>query len=170
MDITPIIAWLAPIISTIIITAATASINSQVKRHEQVADERHAETEAKRKVEEEWRDKIDALIEEQGKALKSVADEREGWYAWREEVIKCMDAQDERIGMVLQSQCTQMRSDIIHKCHRYLDDLGAASVEEKEALYAEHMEYAAMCEANQIVNSFVDGLVQRVMQLPERDM
>lgn len=170
MDITPIITWLAPIVSTIIITAASASINSQVKRHEQIADERHAETEAKRRVEEEWRARIDALIEEQGRALQSVADDRTEWYSWRDEIIRCMDTQDERIGMVLQSQCTQMRSDIIHKCHRYLDDLGAASVEEKEALHEEHEEYSAMCKANDIVNSFVDTLVERVMALPEREI
>lgn len=50
-----IIAWAAPIASTIIVTAATASINAHIKRRDQVADERHAETEAKRKAEAEWR-------------------------------------------------------------------------------------------------------------------
>ena len=36
-----IISWLAPILSTIIITAATVSINAQAKKHERVAEERH---------------------------------------------------------------------------------------------------------------------------------
>lgn len=137
-----LIAWAAPIVSAIIVTAATASINSHIKRRDQVADERHAETEAKRKAEAEW----------------------------REDVTKRLGEQDERIATILQAQCSQMRSDIIHKCHRYLDDLGKASTEEKEALKAEHEEYSAMCEANDIVNNFVDLMVQRVMELPERDV
>lgn len=137
-----IIAWAAPIASTIIVTAATASINSHIKRRDQVADERHAETEAKRKAEAKWRDGV----------------------------TKRLDGQDERIATILQAQCSQMRSDIIHKCHRYLDDLGRASTEEKEALKAEHDEYAAMCAANDIVNNFVDLMVQRVMELPEREV
>lgn len=142
MDLQPIVQWVAPIASTIIITAATVSINAQAKRHERVADERHQETEEKRRQEAEWRESIDRRL----------------------------DYQDSRIEAVLKVQCSQTRSDIIHKCHRYLDDLGRASTEEKAALHAEHEEYAAMCEANAIVNNFVDRLVERVMQLPEREI
>jgi len=137
-----LIGWLSPILSTIIITAATASINAHIKRRDKVADERHAETEAKRKAEAEWRDKV----------------------------VKRLDKQDETISTILTAQCSQMRSDIVHKCHRYLDDLGRASIEEKNALKAEHDEYSAVCEANGIVNSFVDMMVQRVMDLPEREV
>ena len=165
-----IISWLAPILSTIIITAATVSINARAKKHERVAEERHQETKEKQREEAEWRSDVDRLMQEQGDALKSVANDREDWYAWRAEMIAQMQAQDDRITTVLQAQCTQMRSDIIHKCHRYLDDLGRASTEEKEALSAEHDDYSAMCEANDIVNNFVDKLVERVMQLPEREI
>ena len=136
------IQWLAPIISTIIVTAATASINAHLQRSQKGADERHAETEAKRKAEARWREDID----------------------------KRLDGQDERIDTILTAQCSQMRSDIVHKCHRYLDDLGKASIEEKDALKAEHEEYSAVCKANGIVNNFVDMMVQRVMELPERDV
>lgn len=165
-----IISWLAPILSTIIITAATVSINAQAKKHERVAEERHQETEKKRKEEAEWRGDVDRLMQEQGDALKSVANDRSDWYAWRAEMIAQMQVQDNRIDTILHAQCTQMRSDIIHKCHRYLDDLGRASTEEKQALNAEHEDYTAMCEANHIVNNFVDKLVERVMQLPEREI
>lgn len=89
---------------------------------------------------------------------------------WREHVVTRLDQQDERIDTILTAQCSQMRSDIVHKCHRYLDDLGKASTEEKDALKAEHDEYSAVCKANGIVNNFVDMMVQRVMDLPERDM
>ena len=168
--IAAVIAWLAPILSAIIVTAATTSINAKVAEGQRTADERHAETEAKRKTEAEWRGEVDRRMEEQGAALRSVADDREDWYAWRAQMVEHLQSQDERISSVLQAQCTQMRSDIIHKCHRYLDDLGRASTEEKAALHAEHQEYAAMCEANDIINSFVDTLVERVMQLPEREI
>ena len=137
-----IVTWLAPILSTIIITAATASINAQVARSQHVADERHAETEAKRAAEAEW----------------------------QQSVIGRLDEQDRRIGTVLSLQCSQTRSDILHKCHRYLDDIGKASTEEKEALKAEHEDYAEICKANDIENEFIDLLVQRVMELPERDL
>lgn len=137
-----LIGWLAPILSTIIITAATASINAHLQRSQKLADERHAETEAKRKTEAEWRDKV----------------------------VKRLDKQDETINTILTAQCSQMRSDIVHKCHRYLDDLGRASIEEKNALKAEHDEYSAVCAANEITNNFVDMMVQRVMELPEREV
>ena len=137
-----IVTWLAPILSTIIVTAATASINSQVKRHELIAEERHKETEAKRKAEAEW----------------------------QASVIGRLDEQDSRLDTVLSLQCSQTRSDILHKCHRYLDDVGKASTEEKEALKAEHQDYADICKANGIENEFIDLMVQRVMDLPERDV
>lgn len=164
--ITSVLAWVAPIASTVLTTYAVALIN----RGERKRDEARAETDAKRESEREWRADVDRLMREQGAALQSVADDRSDWYAWRAEVIEQMRAQDDRIDTVLQAQCTQMRSDIIHKCHRYLDDLGKASTEEKEALKAEHGEYTALCKANGIVNSFVDIMVERVMELPEREV
>lgn len=164
----PIIGWLAPILSTIIITAATASINSHMKRHDDLADARHAETEKKRKADAEWRETVDKLLAEQAEALKHVAEDRVDWYAWREEMVKLMDAQDERTMAMLKAQVTQMRSDGIHKAHRYLDDLGCASTEEKNAFWAEYEEYCELCEQYGIENKFVDELAKRVMQLPER--
>ena len=62
-----------------------------------------------------------------------------------------------------------MRSDIIHKVHRYLDDLGMASVEEKQALKEQHKEYGHFCKINGIENDFLDDMIKRVMNLPERD-
>ena len=62
-----IIGWLSPIISAIIIAAATTSINSHAKRQEMVADERHAETEAKRAADAKWQEsvtqKLDSLTD-----------------------------------------------------------------------------------------------------------
>lgn len=117
-------------------------LNARFKSAEDKRDAARADTDAKRRAEAEWRKGITSRLDEQ----------------------------DERIATILQAQCSQMRSDIIHKCHRYLDDLGKASTEEKEALKTEHDEYSAMCAANDIVNNFVDLMVQRVMDLPEREV
>lgn len=166
----PIIGWLAPMLSTIIITFATASINSHMKKHDELAAERHAETEEKRKADAEWRKTVDDLLAKQNEALQHVAEDRVDWYAWRAEIVKLMDTQDERIMSVLKGQCTQMRSDVVHRAHRYLDDLGMASTEEKAAFWEEYQEYCLLCEQYGIKNDFVKELAQRVMQLPEREI
>lgn len=168
--IAPIIGWLAPMISTIIITFATASINSHMKRHDEIAAERHAETEEKRKADAKWRDEVDKLLSEQSEELRRVANDREDWYAWRAEIVRLIDKQDERTVAVLKGQCTQMRSDLIHRAHRYLDDLGRASTDEKEAFNAEYKDYCAICDAYGIENNFINELAKRVMALPEREI
>lgn len=165
----PIIGWLAPIISTIIITAATASINSHMKRHDQLAEARHMETEEKRKADAEWREAVDKLLSEQSDALKHVAEDRNDWYSWRAEIIERMDTQDDKFMSILKAQVTQMRSDTLHRIHRYLDDLGMASTEEKTAFWAEYEEYCELCAQYGIENNFVEGLARRVMALPERE-
>lgn len=137
-----LLAWMAPIAATLVTLAGQLWLNERFKLADQKRDQARAETDKKRAAEA----------------------------AWRESVTARMDAQDKRIDTILQAQCSQMRSDIIHKCHRYLDDLGKASTEEKEALKAEHQEYSAVCKANGIVNNFVDLMVQRVMELPEREV
>ena len=145
----PIIGWFAPILSTIIITAATASINAHIKRHEQIAEERNAKTEQKRREEAEWRERMEHRMEE---------------------IERKMEEQDDKMMSVLKSQVTQMRSDTLHRIHRYLDDLGMASTEEKTAFWAEYEEYCELCEKYGIENNFVKELAQRVMDLPEREI
>ena len=88
---------------------------------------------------------------------------------WRDCVVARLDQQDERIDTILTAQCSQMRSDILHKAHRYIDDLGCASTEEKEALWAEWEDYSAICDANNITNHFIDKLANQVMTLPNRE-
>lgn len=105
-------------------------------------DERHEETERKRKAEAEWRDDVERRLEQQ----------------------------DEKICAILKGQTTQMRSDLIHRAHRYLDDLGKASTDEKDAFNDEYRDYCAICDAYGITNSFIDELARRVMALPEREI
>lgn len=105
-------------------------------------DEGQEKTDAKRKAEAEWRESVDKKLSDvEGKLDRSIA-----------------------------SQAAQTRSDIVHKCHRYLDDLGKASIEEKQALHDEHVQYSQFCEDLGIDNNFIDNLVARVMELPERDI
>ena len=104
-------------------------------------DEGQAKTDAKRKAEAEWRDSV----------------------------TERLDKQDERIGAVLQGQVTQMRSDVTHKIHRYMDDLGCASTEEKNSLNEEYKLYCLLCEKYGIENDFVANMMEQVMALPSRN-
>jgi hypothetical protein len=108
---------------------------------------------------------INRWMDESKKDRQKEADERK---AWRAGVDRRLDAQDGKIDTLLDLSCSQNRSDVVHKCHRYLDDLGCASSEEKQALWAQHEDYKKVCDANGIENHFVEQLVQRVMELPER--
>lgn len=88
---------------------------------------------------------------------------------WREHVVTRLDQQDERIDTILTAQCSQMRSDLIHRAHRYVDDLGCAGTEEKQSFWAEYEDYMRICDANNIVNHFIDNLAKQVMALPNRE-
>ena len=141
IDLKPLVEWLAPVLSAIIVAAATGQINARLKMEDERRNAENAKTAEKRRVDAEWRERMEDH----------------------------MEAQDRKINAILGAQCSQMRSDIIHKCHRYLDDLGCAGVEEKQSLHAEYMDYQALCHENDITNHFVDSLVRRVMELPERE-
>lgn len=133
-------SWLAPIASTLIVCAGQLVLNASFKRVDEKRDAEKAETDAKRKAEAEWRESIDKRLNEQAETIIAILD----------------------------NQCSQTRSDIVHKYHRYVDDLGCASVEEKDALRAEHKQYSAICEKYGIENDLIDDLVQQVMDLPTR--
>lgn len=136
------VGWLAPIVATLVTLAGQLWLNGRFKAADEKRDAARAETEAKRAAEAAWRDSVD----------------------------KRMDEHDDKIMSMLKSQVTQMRSDLLHRAHRYIDDLGCASIEEKDAFWAEYVEYCELCEQYGIENSFVDELVQRVMSLPEREI
>ncbi len=89
---------------------------------------------------------------------------------WREGVTKRLDEIESKVDRSITQQAMWTRSDIVHKCHRYLDDLGKASTEEKQALHDEHVQYSQFCDDLGIDNNFIDNLVSRVMELPEREV
>ena len=138
--LTSFIGWVAPIASTVIVTALTAQIKARQDAAERKRDEAQAETEAKRRAEAEWRERVDGRL----------------------------DRQDDKIAAVLKGQTTQMRSDLVHRAHRYIDDLGCAGMEEKDAFWAEYEDYCEICKQHGIKNSFVDRLARQVMELPDR--
>lgn len=115
-------------------------LNGKFKSAEDKRDQARAETDAKRAAEAEWREKV----------------------------VHRLDKQDERIDAVLQGQVTQMRSDVTHKIHRYMDDLGCASTEEKNSLDEEYKLYCLICEKYGIKNDFVANMMEQVMALPSR--
>lgn len=129
MTIERLIAWLAPIVSTIIVTAATASINAHIKRRDQVADERHAETEKKRKAEAEWRDSVG----------RSIAD-------LKKEITQSKDAQ----------QAT-MRQSLIHSYEKYVTR-GWLTTEELSAWLDMHDKYSAM-GFNGLIDTYRERIV-----------
>ena len=87
---------------------------------------------------------------------------------WRDAIEQRLDKQEEKLSAVLDAQCTQMRSDITHKIHRYMDDLHCASTEEKQSLFSEYEIYCGVCTKFGIENHFVERLIQQVMELPDR--
>ena len=116
------LTWLAPIVSTLIICAGQLMLNARFKRADEKRDRARAETKQKLELEQEWRNTLSSRI----------------------------DIQEQKINTIMQAQCSQMRSDVIHKCHRYLDDMGCASTEEKQSLHAEYDDYQKLCDISHI--------------------
>lgn len=97
-------------------------------------------------------------------------EERRRRSEWRDGITKRLDDMEDKLNRSVSQQTVQIRSDIVHKCHRYLDDLGRASSEEKETLNDAFKQYREFCKDLDIENDFIDMLVDRVMKLPEREI
>ena len=109
MDAQPFVTWAAPIVAALATCAGQLALNARFKHADEKRDSARAETQAKRDAEAAWRDSVEVRLSEQ----------------------------DGKIDTLLDLSCSQNRSDVVHKCHRYLDDLGCASSEEKQALWAQ---------------------------------
>ena len=136
------VSWLAPIASALVICLGQLMLNRRFKRSD----------------------------EKRERERKKAADEQAKDDEWKSEIIKRLDSQDKKIDDLLDSQCSQIRSDIIHKAHRYLDDMGCASVEEKNSLFAEYEDYLVLCEQTSTQNHFIDKMIDRIVSLPEREL
>ena len=122
-------------------------INQRLDESEAKRNQAKADTDAKRAAEAQWREDMEARMQK---------------------LEQCLTTQKENMGLILKGQISQMRSDIIHKAHRYLDDLGCASTEEKNAYDEEYNEYCLLCETADIKNEFVQSLHDQVIALPGR--
>lgn len=142
---------MSEIINTLIIPllllAGQLWLNQQFKRADEKRDKARQESDAKCEAEAKWRSDIEQRME--------------GFE-------KILEQQNDKIDSVLKNQLTQTRSDIVHKAHRYLDDLGCASTEEKNVFDAQYKEYIELCEAYNIENNFVTEMHEQVMNLPGR--
>lgn len=143
----PFVTWAAPIAAAILtcfgqmlVAVGQRKLNLRMDEEERKHTEARAKTEEKRRLEAEWRESVDERLKEQDDVIKTI----------------------------LSAQCTQMRSDITHRIHRYVDDLGCASSEEKQSLYSEYEEYCEICRRYGITNHFVDQMMKQVMSLPDR--
>lgn len=124
-------------------------LNMRMDEGEAKRNQARADTDAKREAEAKWREDMERRMQLFEEALAKM---------------------DDKVNAILRGQLTQMRSDIVHKAHRYLDDLGCASTDEKQAFDAEYQEYASLCDAYGIENEFVENLHRQVMALPGRDI
>lgn len=124
-------------------------LNMRMDEGEEKRNQAKADTDAKREAEAKWREDMERRMDEFEAKLAEMND---------------------KANATLRGQLTQMRSDTVHKAHRYLDDLGCASTEEKQAFDAEYQEYARLCDAYGIENEFVENLHRQVMALPGRDV
>ena len=160
----PIIGWLAPILSTIIITAATASINAPIKRHDQLAEERNAKTEEKRKADAEWRESVDKLLEEQSEALRAVTQDFDDWHEWRAAMVECMGEQDKKLDALTDGVQTTMRTDLIHLYEKFTTR-GWITPEERAAWHDMHTKYSALN-----ANGLIDSYSAKLDELPDREI
>lgn len=135
-----VIAWLAPIASALVICMGQLWLSGQFKRADQKRDDARIQDEVRRRESDKWKYRIESKMSEQDGILETV----------------------------LEAQCTQMRADITHKIHRYMDDLGCASPEEKESLRNEYEVYCDICSKHKITNHFVERMMEQVLALPDR--
>lgn len=130
MDVQPLISWLAPIASTVIVTAATASINSKIADGERKRDEAQAETEAKRRAEAEWRLDVDTHMCDLNRKLDTLNDATQ----------------------------TNMRTTLIHYCEKYLER-GWVTPEERASIWDMHKKYAAL-NANGFIDNYISRVME----------
>lgn len=126
----PIIAWLAPILSTLIVTAATASINAKIAAGERKRDEAKAETEAERRERAEWRAKVDQRMNDLDGKLDTLNDATQ----------------------------TNMRTTLIHYCEKYLER-GWVTPEERASIWDMHKKYSAL-NANGFIDSYISRVME----------
>lgn len=116
--LTSFLAWAAPIASSLIVAAMTAQINSRAKQAE-------ARTEAKRRAEAEWRERIEGSMSDIDGKLDALNDATQ----------------------------TTMRATLLHYIEKYLTR-GWVTPEERASLMDMHAKYAAL-NANGFIDGYM---------------
>lgn len=125
-----VMGWLAPIVSTLVICAGQLALNTSFKRADEKRDADRAETEAKRKAEAEWRERMEEAITD-----------------LKREVTKSKDAQQ-----------STMRQSLIHSYEKYVTR-GWLTTEELSAWLDMHDKYSAM-GFNGLIDTYREHIVQ----------
>lgn len=123
--ITSFVAWAAQIASAVIVTALTAQIKARQDMAERKRDEAQAETEAKRRAEAEWRERVEG----------SVA------------------GIDAKLDVLNEATQTTMRTTLLHYIEKYLTR-GWVTPEERASLMDMHRKYAAL-NANGFIDGYM---------------
>lgn len=123
--LTSFVAWAAQIASAVIVTALTAQIKARQDAAERKRDEAQAETEAKRRVEAEWRERVEG----------SVA------------------GIDAKLDVLNEATQTTMRTTLLHYIEKYLTR-GWVTPEERASLMDMHRKYAAL-NANGFIDGYM---------------
>lgn len=123
--ITGFLSWAAPIASTVIVTALTAQIKARQDAAERKRDEAQAETEAKRKAEAEWRERV-------GDSVAGI---------------------DAKLDVLNEATQTTMRTTLLHYIEKYLTR-GWVTPEERASLMDMHRKYAAL-NANGFIDGYM---------------
>ena len=129
MDLKDFLAWAAPIASTVIVTFLTAQINLRTKREEETREERHAENDARRKKEAEWRERVESRLDDMDVKLDALADATQ----------------------------TTMRTSLLHYIEKYLTR-GWVTPEERASIYDMHKKYSAL-NANGYIDSYIERVM-----------
>lgn len=130
------LAWLGPILSALITSGGLAIINAKIAAGERKSDEARAETEAKRKAEAEWRERIEKRI----------------------------DDVDAKVCAINDATQTTMRATLLHQIEKYLTR-GWITPEERASIYDMHAKYSSLN-----ANGLIDGYMERVSQLPDKEI
>lgn len=125
-----LLAWMAPIAATLVTLAGQLWLNGRFKLADQKRDAARAETEAKRKTEAEWRERMEEAIT-----------------ALKREVTKSKDAQQ-----------STMRQSLIHSYEKYVTR-GWLTTEELSAWLDMHDKYSAM-GFNGLIDTYREHIVQ----------
>lgn len=104
---------------------------------------------------------INRRMDESKKDAEKEASERRAWRASVDERISEVDA---KIDVLTDATQTTMRTTLLHYCEKYLTR-GWVTPEERASLFDMHEKYSRLN-----ANGYIDGYMQRVDKLPDREI